>query len=155
MASLRHRGKALAIEIAGWLLVVIGIAALVLPGPGLLALFAGLALLSQRYDWAKRRVEPVKDAALRSAAQGVQTWPRILASMAGAAWLAGLGVFWGIGSDVPGWWPIADRWWLVGGWATGATLIFSGVVAAAMIVYSIVHFRGRPLDEVEREIAET
>ena len=38
-----HHGKALALEVVGWILVVAGIAALILPGPGLLMLFAGLA----------------------------------------------------------------------------------------------------------------
>ena len=37
--------RRLVLEIIGWLLVVVGIAALVLPGPGLLAIVAGLALL--------------------------------------------------------------------------------------------------------------
>ena len=87
-----HRGKALALEVLGWIMVLLGIAAIFLPGPGLLLLFGGLALLSQRYEWARRRVEPVKDAALRTAARGVQTWPRIALSLLGVVWLAGLGV---------------------------------------------------------------
>lgn len=130
------------IEVAGWGLVLIGIAAIFLPGPGLLSLFAGLAILSQQYEWAERRVRPVEVMALRSAAQSVQTWPRILASTAGALSLAAIGVFWGIGTDVPDWWPIADRWWLPGGWGTGATLIGSSLIALATIVYSIRRFRG-------------
>ena len=47
--------KRVVLEAAGWLLLVVGIAALVLPGPGLLGVFAGLALLSQQYEWAERR----------------------------------------------------------------------------------------------------
>lgn len=61
--------------VLGWLLVVAGVAALALPGPGLLALFAGLVLLSQQYEWARRRVEPVKRAAFRAAAESVQSSP--------------------------------------------------------------------------------
>jgi uncharacterized protein (TIGR02611 family) len=137
------------IEVAGWGLVLVGIAAIFLPGPGLLALFAGLAILSQQYEWAERRVRPVELMALKSAAQSVQTWPRILASVAGALVLAAIGVFWGIGTDVPGWWPIADRWWLVGGWGTGATLIGSSVIALATIVYSFRRFRGVKDPEAE------
>ena len=34
-------------EILGWVLIVVGIALLVLPGPGMLALVAGIALLAQ------------------------------------------------------------------------------------------------------------
>ena len=56
--------KRIAIESLGWILVVVGIAALVLPGPGLLALFAGVFLLATQYEWAERRLEPVKKALL-------------------------------------------------------------------------------------------
>lgn len=150
-----HVGKAVALEALGWIMVALGIAAIFLPGPGLLLLFGGLALLSQRYEWARRRVEPVKDAALRTAAQGVQTWPRIFLSLLGVAWLAGLGIVWGVGTPVPDWWPLRDSWWLLGGWGTGATLIVSALIALATIVYSFRRFRGRPLEDVEREIAET
>ena len=119
-----------------------GIAALVLPGPGLLLLVAGLAVLSQQYDWAERRLEPVKVQAFKSAADGVQTWPRIIASCAGAVALGAVGAFWGLGPDAPGWWPVRDSWWLVGGWGTGSTLILSAVIALGFIVYSFRRFRG-------------
>ena len=141
--------RRIAIEVAGWGLVLIGIAAIFLPGPGLLSLFAGLAILSQQYEWAERRVRPVEVMALKSAAQSVQTWPRILASVAGALVLAAVGVFWGIGTDVPEWWPLADKWWLVGGWGTGATLIGSSLIALATIVYSFRRFRGVADPEAE------
>ena len=88
--------KRVFLEVLGWALVVGGIAALVLPGPGLLALFAGLVLLSQQYTWAERRVEPVKERALKAAAEGVETWPRILLSLLGVLWLIGTGVVWAV-----------------------------------------------------------
>ncbi len=137
----RTRAKRVAIEGLGWLLVVVGIAALVLPGPGLLALFAGVALLATQYEWAERRVEPVKKKALATAADSVKTWPRIVMSAAGVCWLIGLGVYWGIGSAAPSWWPVDDKWWLMGGWGTGGTLIGSGIIAGAMVVYSYLNFR--------------
>ncbi|MET0468098.1 MAG: PGPGW domain-containing protein [Aeromicrobium sp.] len=137
------------IEVAGWGLILIGIAAIFLPGPGLLSLFAGLAILSQQYEWAERRVRPVEIMALRSAAQSVQTWPRILASCAGALAIGAVGVVWGIGTDVPAWWPVADRWWLIGGWGTGGTLIASSLIALATIVYSFRRFRGVEDPEAE------
>jgi uncharacterized protein (TIGR02611 family) len=141
--------RRIVIEVAGWGLVLIGIAAIFLPGPGLLSLFAGLAILSQQYEWAERRVRPVEIMALKSAAQSVQTWPRIIGSCAGALALAAVGVFWGIGTDAPGWWPIADKWWLVGGWGTGGTLIASSLIALATIVYSFRRFRGVEDPEAE------
>lgn len=129
------------LEILGWVLVVGGLAALILPGPGLLALFAGLAVLSQQYEWAERRLEPVKERALKAAAEGVETWPRIVASVAGGLLITAIGVVWGIGPPAPSWWPVRDSWWLFGGWGTGATLILSGIIALALVVYSFNNFR--------------
>ena len=134
--------RRLVLEVVGWTLVVTGIAALFLPGPGLLLLFFGLAVLAEQYEWAERRLEPVKVLAFKAAADGVQTWPRIIASCAGALTLAVVGVVWGLHPSAPGWWPIADRWWLVGGWSTGATLILSALIALGTIVYSFRTFRG-------------
>jgi hypothetical protein len=133
--------KRLALETFGWILVVAGIAALVLPGPGLLGLFAGLVLLSQQYEWAGRRVEPVKRAALKAAADGVRTVPRIAISALGCLVLFGFGVLWWVHPPAPGWWPLEDKWWLVGGWATGLTIGVSAVFAMSLLVYSYTHFR--------------
>jgi hypothetical protein len=146
----KSTAKRILVEGLGWILVLLGVAALVLPGPGLLALFAGVALLSTQYEWAERRLEPVKKAALRTAADSVKTWPRILMSFAGVCWLIGLGIYWGINPPPPDWWPLDDQWWLMGGWGTGGTLIGSGILAGAMIVYSYFNFRGitsEPQDE--------
>ena len=130
--------------VVGWLLVVIGIAALVLPGPGLLALVGGLALLSQQYEWARRWLQPVKKRAFAAAEQGVRTKRSITASFTGAALLIALGVFWGLQPPMPGWWPFAERWWLPGGWSVGSGLIVSGLFAAVFIIYSIRRFRPDP-----------
>jgi uncharacterized protein (TIGR02611 family) len=134
--------RRLVLETLGWLLVVGGIAALVLPGPGLLMLFGGMAILSQQYTWAERRLRPVEARAFKTAADSVQTWPRIILSTLGGLWLVAAGVVWTVRPDAPDWWPLADRWWLLGGWQTGVTLIFSGIVALALIVYSFRRFRG-------------
>jgi uncharacterized protein (TIGR02611 family) len=133
--------KKVAIQGLGWILVLVGIAALVLPGPGLLALFAGVALLATQYDWAERRLEPIKKAALRTAADSVKTWPRVLMSTVGVLWLIGLGIAWVVDPDVPGWWPLDEKWWTPGGAGTGISLVVSGLIAGAMIVYSYLNFR--------------
>jgi uncharacterized protein (TIGR02611 family) len=149
--------KSVALQVLGWLLVAAGIAALVLPGPGLLALFAGMAVLATQYDWAERRLEPVKKSALRAAADSVASPGRILLSGLGVAALIAVGVVWGIRPDAPSWWPSADRWWLPGGWGTGATLIASGLIAAATVVYSYLNLRdsrGAPSHGVPGRSAE-
>lgn len=143
--------KKVAIQIAGWLLVLVGIAALFLPGPGLLALFAGMALLATQYEWAERRLEPVKKAALRTAADSVSSWGRIALSGLLIVFLVGAGIVWGLQPPVPSWWPLDAKWWLPGGWGTGGSLIASGVIAAAMLVYSYLNFRGIRDDEARED----
>jgi sterol desaturase/sphingolipid hydroxylase (fatty acid hydroxylase superfamily) len=142
--------RRVALETLGWLLVVGGLAALVLPGPGLLMILAGLVILSQEYEWAERRLEPVKVRALRGAAEGVETWPRIALSVVGGLVLLGCGALWIWGPAVPAWWPLADTWWLPGGIATGITQAASGLIALALIVYSYRRFRvrGQPAPEL-------
>lgn len=127
----------------GWVLVVAGIAAIFLPGPGLLCIVAGLAILSQQYEWAERRLEPVQKRAFEAAAAGVQSWPKIIMSCGMSLALGAAGVFWGIGPPAPDWWPVSDSLWLIGGWGTGVTLILSAVFALVFIGYSFRRYRGK------------
>lgn len=136
--------KRIVLETLGWVLLLLGVAAIFLPGPGLLGIFAGLALLSHQYHWAERRVDPIRVRALLGAAEGVETWPRIVASCLGAAALAGFGVLWILKPPAPGWWPFAETWWLPGGVWTGVTQIASAGIAIALIVYSYRRFHGKP-----------
>ncbi len=133
------------IEVVGWTLVVLGIAALVLPGPGLLMLAAGLAVLSQQYHWARRYLKPLKANAYHAAALGVKTIPRIAASCASALVIMSLGVAWIVRPGVPSWWFLDDKWWLFGGAGTGISLIASSIIALVLIIYSVRRFRGRPI----------
>jgi hypothetical protein len=153
---MKAAAKRVAIEIVGWLLVVGGIAALVLPGPGLLMLFGGLAILSQQYEWAERRLAPIKYRALKGAAESVETWPRIVMSVTGVAVLVAAGVLWIWSPPAPGWWPIDERWWLPGGLATAITQVASALIALVLIVYSYRRFHGDPdaVSELEEDIAE-
>lgn len=147
--------KRIVLETLGWVLLLVGIAALVLPGPGLLCIFAALALLSQQYEWADRRVEPIRLRALRGAAESVATWPRIIASVLSAAALAACGVLWIMDPPAPDWWPLDAAFWLPGGVWTGVTQVGSAVIAVALIIYSYRRFHGRPeaLEALNREIA--
>ncbi|WP_435746890.1 PGPGW domain-containing protein [Nocardioides sp. SYSU DS0663] len=132
------------LEVVGWGLVLVGVAALVLPGPGLLMIFGGLAVLSQQYEWAERRLEPVKYRALRGAAESVETWVRIAMTALASLVLIGCGVFWCWGPPPPAWWPLDERWWLPGGLATGITQVVSGLIGLALLVYSYRRFHGKP-----------
>lgn len=146
--------RRLLLEGVGWLLVLAGIAALVLPGPGLLMIFAGLVLLSQQYEWAERRLQPVRLRALRGAAESVETWPRITLSTVIALGILGFGIVWTVQPPAPDWWPIGPEYWLLGGAWTGITLILSALIALALLVYSYRRFHGKPeaVRDLDREI---
>jgi uncharacterized protein (TIGR02611 family) len=49
-----------AIALAGGLLVLLGVIMLVTPGPGWLAIAAGLAVLATEFEWAQRLLERVR-----------------------------------------------------------------------------------------------
>lgn len=151
---MKGAAKRVLVEVAGWVLVLGGVAALILPGPGLLMLFGGLAILSQQYEWAERRLDPIKYRALKGAAESVETWPRIAMSVTGVLLLFAAGALWIWSPAVPEWWPLADRWWLPGGIATASTQIASGVIAGVLIVYSYRRFHGDPdaVAELERDV---
>ncbi len=146
--------RRLTLEIVGWVLVVAGVAALVLPGPGLLMLFGGMAILSQQYDWAERRLAPLKYRALKGAAESVEAWWRIALTTTGIVLLGACGVIWLVGPVAPDWWPLPDGWWLPGGAATGVTQVVSALVALGLLVYSYRRFHDDPeaVAELERDL---
>lgn len=141
MVQLKKHAKRVALESLGWLLVALGIAGLVLPGPGLLALFGGMALLATQYEWAERRLEPVRKAAFKTAQESVESWPRIILSLFFCLILIVIGIIWGEKPAAPNWWPLSDKFWLIGGWGTGSTLIASSIIALVMIIFSYKKFR--------------
>lgn len=55
-----RNGKRVGITIAGFAVILAGVALLVLPGPGWLLIFAGLAILSTEYVWARRLLMKAK-----------------------------------------------------------------------------------------------
>jgi uncharacterized protein (TIGR02611 family) len=71
---LRGRVYRITFVMAGFTVLATGIALLVLPGPGLLVIALGLAMLALEFAWAERwlertldRLERIKDAAQRRA----------------------------------------------------------------------------------------
>ncbi|WP_420114385.1 PGPGW domain-containing protein [Pseudactinotalea sp.] len=145
MANLRS----VALTVLGWTLVVAGVVALVLPGPGLLMVFSGLVILSQRYPWAEKRLRPIEIRAMKGAAEGVETVPRIALSCLFALGIIGFGVLWLIRPEMPAWWPLPAILWLPGGRGTGTTLVLSGLIALGLVAWSVRRFHGKP-EEVAR-----
>lgn len=117
--------KSLAQGVAGGVLLVVGVALLVLPGPGLLLVLAGLILLSNVFPRLERHVGPVRARAMQAAEASVSCWWRLAGSvLVGSALIAG-GLVWGLVPGLP-----------FGGWATGSSIILSGIVLLALLIYS-------------------
>jgi len=58
--------KKLVVAVMGGTVVLIGVALLVLPGPGLLVIAAGLAILATEFLWAKRALRNAKSAVAKA-----------------------------------------------------------------------------------------
>jgi putative transmembrane protein PGPGW len=117
--------RALAL-VGGGLLLLVGIALLVLPGPGLLLVLAGLLVLSSQFPSVDKYVDPVQDRAMKAAEDSVSSPLRITLSVLFGLGLIGVGVAWGLlGPRVP-----------LGGWPTGSSLVLSGLILLGLLVYS-------------------
>jgi uncharacterized protein (TIGR02611 family) len=57
--------RKIAVGVAGSAVILIGVAMIVLPGPALLVIPAGLAILASEFHWAKRLLRVVKERARR------------------------------------------------------------------------------------------
>jgi uncharacterized protein (TIGR02611 family) len=62
MNSLIKIARKTGVTILGFLLIVVGIALLVLPGPGLVVIIIGLIVLSWEYEWAKHHLRRARNA---------------------------------------------------------------------------------------------
>lgn len=134
-------------EALGWLLIPVGIVLIPAPGPGLLVLVAGIALLSRRYAWARRLLDPLQRRAVEAAKYGVATLPRIALSVLGIVWLVVLGVVWWSSPEIPefsvlgvGFGPTLPA----AGWASALGLWASAAAALGLLVFSIARWRDSP-----------
>lgn len=145
--STKNEGLArrILVTVAGVVLCVAGVGLLILPGPGLLLLLGGLVLLANEYPWARRMTGPVRRQAMRSAAESVASPLRIAATALCALALVAAGIAWILVPSLP-----------FGGLATGSSLIVSGIVVVALLVYSYRRFHssddgsGEPLGHGDR-----
>jgi len=124
--------KRVAALIGGGLLLVIGVVLLVLPGPGLLLVLAGLVILANQFPSIDKYVHPVEKRAMQAMEQSVASPLRITGSVLAGLALIAAGIVWGLNKQL----------WL-GGWPTGSSLILSGVVLLALLVYSYRRVRSK------------
>jgi uncharacterized protein (TIGR02611 family) len=61
-----RNGRRIAISLIGFALVLVGIVLLVIPGPGLLVIVAGLAVLGTEYVWAQRTLNYARRKAVEA-----------------------------------------------------------------------------------------
>ena len=118
-------GKRVACAVGGGVLLIVGIVLLVLPGPGLLLVLGGLIVLSQGFPRLQRFVEPVRRRAMQAAEESVSSPLRIAFSVGAGLALIAAGVLWGLRPTLP-----------LGGWATGSSLILSGIILLVLLVVS-------------------
>jgi Putative transmembrane protein (PGPGW) len=118
-------GKRVACAVAGGVLVIVGIVLLVLPGPGLLLVLGGLLVLAHGFPAVERYVDPVQERAMKAAEESVSSPLRIVFSVGTGLVLIAAGVVWGLRPTLP-----------LGGWATGASLILSGIILLVLLVVS-------------------
>jgi hypothetical protein len=119
--------KRATIAVLGGVVLLVGIALLVLPGPGLLLVLAGLLMLASEFPTLERFVDPVRDRAMKAAEDSVASPLRITGSVLAGLGLIAAGIVWGL--RVFPWLPWA-------GWSTGSSLILSGIVLFALLWWS-------------------
>lgn len=111
--------------VVGGALVLVGVALLVLPGPGLLLVLAGLVVLASQFPRLQRFVEPVRERAMKAAEESVSSPLRIAGSVVAGLLLFAAGIVWG----TVDWLPFS-------GWSTGSSIILSGVILFVLLIWS-------------------
>ena len=119
--------RRVAVTIAGAALCIIGGLLLVLPGPGLLLIVAGLVLLSSEYLWARRLLEPARRQALRAAELSASSRRHIAGTATTGGALIVAGIVWAAAPDAV---PFGGLW-------AGAGLIVSGAILLGLLVYTL------------------
>jgi len=119
--------KRVTVAILGGVVLLIGVALLVLPGPGLLLVLAGLLILASEFPALERHIDPVRDRAMKAAEDSVASPLRIAGSVLCGLALFAAGIIWGL--RVFPWLPLP-------GWSTGSSIILSGVVLFALLGWS-------------------
>jgi hypothetical protein len=88
--GVRYARRVLVTLVGGFVLVA-GIAMLVLPGPGLLSIAAGFAILSTEYEWAHARVEAARHRARQMSELAASSWRALAVSVLFGLGLGALG----------------------------------------------------------------
>lgn len=119
--------KRSAVTVVGAVLVVGGIALMPLPGPGILVVVAGLAVLATEYVWARRLLGDAKEKAEQAQEQAVAGPLRTTLTVTSAVAMIGVGTAMLIVEDVP--WPV---------WDSMIDSVWTPVTGSVVIVTSLI-----------------
>jgi uncharacterized protein (TIGR02611 family) len=128
-----HAVKKSAVTILGVALLVVGLAMMVLPGPGILVIVAGLAVLATEYIWARSLLDRAKNQAEKVQEAAVASRWRTAGTVLFAVGMLALGIGMLVAPDVdvPFW-----------GGATGAVLIVTALILLTTTYLTIRAGRG-------------
>ena len=134
--------KKAVVAVLGAVLLLVGIALLVLPGPGFLLIAGALALLATQFHWAKVPLDYAKAKAEDGIREVSRSRLRTAATVLSAVALVAVGVVEFTGVDLP----------YVNG-VTAVMLILSGVVLLGTVVYALR--RAKDEDPRRRAVAHS
>ncbi|WP_218566642.1 PGPGW domain-containing protein [Vallicoccus soli] len=136
-----HLVKRFAATIGGVALLAVGAAMMVLPGPGILLIVAGLAVLATEYVWARRLLVKAREQAEKVQEAAVASPLRTAGSVLFAVGMVVVGVLMLVVDDVA--WPflasLLDRVW---GPVTGGILVVTGLVLVTTTWITVRTARG-------------
>lgn len=115
------------VTVVGLLILLGGIALMVLPGPGILLVVVGLAVLATEYAWARDLLGTAKEKAVKAQEEAVASPWRTGATVLFALGMIGAGVAMLVVDDVawPVWDGMLDAFWKP---LTGGIVIVTSVI---------------------------
>jgi uncharacterized protein (TIGR02611 family) len=133
--------KRSAVTLVGVCLVLGGIALIPLPGPGLVLVVAGLAVLATEYVWARRLLRRAKSQAERAQEEAVASPVRIATTVLSALVVCGIGITMLVVEDIrwPIWDSLFDSLWSP---TTGAVVIVTSLIPLVTTAVSLRSSRG-------------
>ncbi len=122
--------KRLAVAVIGCVLLLVGVALLVLPGPGFVLIAGALALLATQFEWAKRPLDYAKDKASVGIEEVATSKFRASLAVVCALGMVAIGVVELAGVRLPHLNAL-----------TAVMLILSGLFLVGTLVYAVVRAR--------------
>jgi uncharacterized protein (TIGR02611 family) len=128
-----HVVKKFAVTILGVALLVVGLAMMVLPGPGILVIVAGLAVLATEYVWARSLLNRAKNQAEKVQEAAVASRRRTAGTVLFGVGMLALGIAMLVAPDVdvPFW-----------GAVTGAVLVVTALILLTTTYLTVRAGRG-------------